>query len=152
MQCRFNGHCKEFYSVAQHSVRVATLLFDAGLGNLISFMGLIHDASEAYIGDVVTPLKAQLDSYKAIESRVDQTIHFRFGVFSEPEDARELVKWADIAMLLAERRDLLPSSKVKWTLKDTIFSVDNIQTINPLPPKDAKLLFLEAFRHLYKGK
>ena len=152
MQCRFNGHCKHFYSVAQHSVRVATILHDAGYGRIISLMGLIHDATEAYIGDVVTPLKAQLENYKAIEARIDQAIHFRFGIFSEPERAREYVKGADIAMLLAERRDLLPESKVEWTIKDTEFDFHAIEEITPLHPRDAESLFLNAFNHLYKGK
>src|SRR5690606_19551202 len=57
LQCRFGGHCKVFYSVAQHCVLTARILHDSYWRH----EALMHDAAEAYIGDVVRPLKMHLD-------------------------------------------------------------------------------------------
>lgn len=57
MQCRYNGHVPSFYSVAEHSVRVSVLLEDDGHSVDVQMAGLLHDAAEAYCGDMVRPLK-----------------------------------------------------------------------------------------------
>ena len=57
--CRFNGHCSRFYSVAEHSVRCAEAA--KGYPDEIIKQCLMHDASEAYLGDIVTPLKRPMD-------------------------------------------------------------------------------------------
>lgn len=54
--CRYNGHCRGFISVGQHSIRVANWLNDAGRRDLC-LEGLLHDVSEVYLGDMVRPLK-----------------------------------------------------------------------------------------------
>lgn len=55
--CRFNGHTREFYSVAEHSVRVSWELEDRGAATSVQAAGLLHDAGEAFIHDVVRPIK-----------------------------------------------------------------------------------------------
>ena len=144
MQCRFNGHCKKFYSVAQHSVRVAQLLSDAGYSARHVKLALIHDATEAYIGDVVTPLKNQLDKYIEIEKAVDSVIREKFDLGGNVDEEYGIVKQADQAMLYAERRDLLEASDMKWEDYDGQFSVNLIQPIVPLDPINAKWLYLNA--------
>src|SRR5690349_18842227 len=67
MICRFGGHTKQFYSVAEHSVRVANAMEIAGCGALACLHGLIHDAPEAYLGDIVRPLKYSLTDYRVWE-------------------------------------------------------------------------------------
>lgn len=82
--CRFNGHCVQFYSVAQHSAAVSLMMehqlaaqrFTVRDQRAGALLGLLHDASEAYLGDVVAPLKSLelFDAYRAAESRAQVTI------------------------------------------------------------------------------
>jgi len=74
--CRFGGHVNRFYSVAQHSVIVAHLVPEN-----CKKAALLHDASEAYLGDVVKPLKILLgDAYGRIEYYFTSTINYKFGI------------------------------------------------------------------------
>jgi 5'-deoxynucleotidase YfbR-like HD superfamily hydrolase len=104
--CRFGGHTRELYSVAQHSVLVCDAVSDLG-GTLEEIRyALLHDASEAYIGDVVWPLKQseRMRGYKVIEDRVMKAILERFGIVG---DEPPIVKRADLILLSTEKRDLM---------------------------------------------
>jgi hypothetical protein len=59
--CRFNGHCLRFYSVAEHCFHVSHKVVPG-----LALMGLLHDAAEAYVCDVVRPVKPYLKEYKKI--------------------------------------------------------------------------------------
>jgi 5'-deoxynucleotidase YfbR-like HD superfamily hydrolase len=106
MVCRFGGHCSKFYSVAEHSVRVAMAIVEAGGTRSDGFAGLMHDAAEAYIGDMVWPLKQAAESagYKRIEKRIERAIAQRFGL---PEELPPIVKRFDLVLLSTEKRDLM---------------------------------------------
>ena len=83
--CRFNGQSREFYSVAQHSLLVASLMPDG-----LELYGLLHDASEAYCGDMVRPLKRLIPEYRVIENRVQEVIARRFGLrYPFPDEVKE---------------------------------------------------------------
>jgi hypothetical protein len=75
MQCRYGGHCQRFYSVAEHSVLMARAA-PAGL----ELTTLMHDASEAYLSDVIRPLKRHLANFKTIESELERVIAQRFDL------------------------------------------------------------------------
>lgn len=98
--CRFTGHTRKHYSVAQHSVHVANLVPTG-----YQLEALLHDASEAYLGDVSSPLKALLPDYKRIEQSVEYGIarHFALAYPQTP-----CIKEADLRMLVTEKRDLMP--------------------------------------------
>lgn len=107
MICRYGGHLPNHYSVAQHSV----------LGSYIvpkqyAMAMLFHDGSEAYIGDVVTPLKRLMfDVYKPIEDKIQNIIAEAFG-FEVSEECEKEIKKADNILLATEVRDLVPAKKV----------------------------------------
>jgi len=72
---RFAGHLPRMYSVAQHSVWVA-----ARVPAEHRLAALLHDASEAYIGDMPSPFKKMMPEYKEIEERLMQAIFKKFGL------------------------------------------------------------------------
>lgn len=78
--CRFNGQIKEFYCVAQHSCICVDLAKRAGIEDKILLLSiLLHDASEAYCGDVIKPLKNIIGKkYEVIESRITKAIDKKF--------------------------------------------------------------------------
>jgi hypothetical protein len=72
-QARFNGHASRFYSVAEHSVLVSKLVSDE-----FAMWGLMHDAPEYILGDVVTPLKAKLPDFQKLENEWMHEIALRY--------------------------------------------------------------------------
>ncbi len=109
-QCRFNGALREgieIYTIAQHSCLVSDHCPDK-----FKLEGLLHDAAEAYIGDMIKPIKLQLPGWKAIETRVDAKIRERFGL---PRMMAPAVKAQDRAAVATEHRDLqLHTGEVDW--------------------------------------
>lgn len=101
-ECRFNGQCQGFYSVAQHSVLLSRLLPDD-----LALVGLLHDAPEAYLRDVSRPVKYYngMDTYRDLHFKFWQAIAFKFHI---PAMLDERIEAADNAMLAAEKRDLMP--------------------------------------------
>lgn len=138
MQCRFSGHCNKFYSVAQHSVLVSYVCdFKDALH------GLMHDASEAYMHDLVTPLKksGMFEAYIKYEKQLQEVIYDKFELSNiEPES----VKVADSIILATEARDLMAPLRVDWPrLKQPL-----PMFIIPVSQEEAKKMFLERFYEL----
>ena len=117
--CRFTGHVREFYSVAQHCVIVSSLVPPE-----LALSALLHDATEAYIGDVSRPLKGLLPEYRAIEARLWAAIAERFGVTEAPE-----IKLADNIALLWERRDLLGEPVAPWAEEHLLAGVPDYKCV-----------------------
>lgn len=141
-QCRFNGQTNKFYSVAQHSVLVASIL-----PRELRLAGLLHDASEAYLGDVVQPLKDLLPEYQAIEAKFCEVLGERFGVNLLHNDA---IKHADLIVLATERRDLMPMDTADWSSIAGITPMS--RTIKPMSPDAAAAQFMEMFFTLTNQK
>lgn len=136
--CRFTGHTDQFYSVAQHSVLTSYLVDPQH-----ALHALMHDAAEAYVGDVSMPLKTLLPDYKEIEKSVEKAIFAHFGL---PEQIPEDIKHADLVMLATEKRDLMPNATEDWAILDNIVPMG--RKIHPLRSHQAKTLFLERFVEL----
>lgn len=139
-QCRFTGHTREFMSVAQHSVIVANQLRG---DSTLALIGLLHDAPEAYLADVATPIKHALHGYEEIEAGLWCAIASRFDL---PAHRLPDVKRADLRSLATERRDLMQYNADPWPI---LVGIKPLQPrITPLPAKDAKKLFLDTFCEL----
>lgn len=123
---RFNGHTREFYSVAEHSMYVARVV--AASNPELEIAALLHDAHEAYsgYGDVASPVKTL--NIKGIEREIDRVIAEHFN-FPQENFYRVEVKEADIRMLVTEARDLLEPCERQWHLN--------------VPPYDAEVVALD---------
>jgi len=136
--CRFNGHCCAFYSVAQHSIYVASILPPE-----LKFVGLMHDATEAYCGDMIRPIKVSMPTYKSLEYVIWLAIAQKYDL---PTELPKEVKAADNSMLMTERRDLL-----KWTPDDwNVPEQPQDFFVYPKPSRQAEANFLSFFHRLHK--
>lgn len=142
-QCRFNGHCRQFYSVAEHSVYVAQEVMKTHPH--LGLAALMHDAAEAYVGDMVSPLKAILPEFKVIEDKVDKVIADRFGF---DHTHHSIIKQADMQLLVDEKNALHTNpDNLKWVIEQT-FRPDFGRHFNFFTPHAAEGLFLGYFRRL----
>lgn len=105
LQCRYSGHCRTFYSVAEHSLRMSLENFP-----IRSDAALLHDAAETYISDLVTPIKKNIDFIRQTEAKILGAIWERFNIEPPTDEEWGEVKKADMVMLLTEVRDLMPMS------------------------------------------
>lgn len=143
-QNRFTGHCKFPYPVSQHSVLGS---YQIAAEHALWF--LLHDASEAYLGDMNRPLKhfsLAGNEYRKVEARVQGVICDRFGLSREepPE-----VKKVDNMMLYAEKAQLM--SGLPWTYKWGTGEEAAPVHIVELDFYRNKTMFLERFHQLYKS-
>lgn len=142
--CRFNGHTREFYSVAQHSVIVAELV------ELIdpehAACGLMHDAPEAVVSDVPKPFKESIShAFGPVEDAVWKTVAEKYGL---PPEMPKAVKTADFQALLLEKSQLLPVH-VEWpgVTEEMYLSLPKY-VIEPVGPDESKAMFMDKFNEL----
>jgi 5'-deoxynucleotidase YfbR-like HD superfamily hydrolase len=129
------------YSVAQHSVMVSRLCTPAN-----ALVGLLHDASEAYLGDVISPLKRILKPlYQPIEQKWCKVIGARFNLGDQLADLPVDVKCADLIALEVERHDLMNCEGSIWGAADR---PTNLPKIVPLDEWEAYALFMDRFAEL----
>ena len=139
-QARFNGHTRFFYSVGQHSCVGA----EVSPTKEIALHMLFHDATEAYIGDLVSPVKALLPDFEIIESRIHWAISKRFNLeYPLPK----VVKQIDRRLLATEVRDLITKDLKSWGIsEDEPFDFPII----PWPPEVTEARFLDLAKSLLK--
>lgn len=131
---RYNHHTRDFYSVAQHACIVASCA-----PREIALAALLHDAAEAYTGDMVSPLKRMCPDFKRVEKVIEALVCEKFGV--DIHDAR--IKELDMRILINEKRDLFVVQR-NWKVEETYAPLP-IGTIVAQPPREAKMNFLNAF-------
>lgn len=142
--CRFNGHCAGFYSVAEHSVAVALRL-----PRELRLAGLLHDATEAYLGDIPSPIKQFLDDYKIIEKRFEEAVIRKFDLELTANDW-QAVKEADLDALFTEAHFLIPSQGKDWAYFQGPKQFEVNHRLRPvcLPPSEAFKLFMGMYYDL----
>lgn len=151
---RWNGQTSGewAYSVAEHSVLVETIT--AGMRKSIPpawrMAALLHDASEYVIGDMISPFKAAVGlDYKAFENNLESAINIRFGIPAKtPETAKKLIKRADHASAYLEAIQLAgldPDEARRLFGKPRGLDAT---ILRPVPPAEAKAIFLQRFEFL----
>lgn len=108
-QCRFNGNCTEFYSVAQHSIECSHRAHSK-----FALEALLHDAHEVITGDFPGPLKSVFPEFRGFERAVEAEVRTHFGL--APIMSSE-VHDIDVRMLMTERRDFMVQSEWSWPIE-----------------------------------
>ena len=136
--CRYGGHVNRFYSVAEHCV-----LMSRAVSPVNALWALLHDATEAYLGDMIRPLKRAMPEYRDIEDRLKAVICDRFGIGHQcpPE-----VKLADNRILRDERDALMAVPPLPWA------AIENVSAlrvdIQGWDPAVAEFLYLDRLNEL----
>lgn len=141
MQCRFTGHSRAFYSVAEHSVRVSHACDPKD-----ALWGLLHDAAEAYLVDLAAPIKRQpeLAGYSVLEKAIMGAVCARFHI--DPKQPESVTR-ADLVLLATEKRDVMGPAPAEWMpLPDPL-----PERIETWTPSVAKMKFRDRFVELGGG-
>lgn len=143
--CRFTGHTREFYSVAQHSVEMAKRLPAS-----LQLAGLLHDASEAYLCDVPSPIKRrpEFQFYRDAEAILQNLIFAKFEVCGAAVRGREQLKQLDLRLLVWEARTLMEHCEKPWDDFDFLRARPVAGEMWPQPPGLAEHEFLTCFKLL----
>lgn len=139
--CRYAGQCRDFYSVAEHSILVSEVVTE------YQFEALMHDASEAFIGDVTRPLKQLLPEFKRIEAGVEDAVAQRFGL---DRKSKSLIKDADLQVLAAEQAQVMAPGTADWAAAAGIEPAP--VRVRYLSPREARAAFLARFEDLYQNR
>jgi uncharacterized protein len=137
--CRYTGHVRKFYSVAEHSVLVSHMVAPEH-----ALQGLLHDAAEAYCNDLARPLKVCLPEYKAVEQLNFTAIMLRFAL---PVVEHPTIKAADTDILINEYQALMEKPTLPWSWGGTF---RDKMPIRGWLPKKAEEMFLKRFYKLTK--
>lgn len=146
MQCRYGGHTRHHYSVAQHSVYVSQMIEESGGTRKEILAGLLHDGSEAYLQDLVRGIKVGIKDdgqmYAKLEDEIQGMIYRKYGVRRFREYHHEIKYW-DNRVLGAEIKQLIPA-KGPWRRLNQALVPAPIK-IKRWSPNQAKKKFLERF-------
>ena len=121
LTCRGGGHVFYFFSVAQHSINCMNEAKARGWSERLQLACLLHDASEAYISDIIRPVKAHLSNYLEIESSIMNVILERFGLADLSEEENAMWKQIDDEMMNFELKNLMKGEEYRNT--DNLSSV-----------------------------
>ncbi len=143
--CRYTGHTQGFYSVAQHSVLVSRIVPEH-----LAWDALFHDAAEAFIGDMSSPVKKMFPEYKALELRIEAAMA---PVYDLRHLGNPLIKRADLILLKTEQRDLMAVDAMcvedKYGDAVDVSGIDPLhERILPMEHEDAFQLFMARYRLL----
>jgi len=149
--CRFRGHTRDYYSVAQHSV-----LASYRVGRPAMLHALLHDAAEAYLCDMPRPIKDCIllvppekrgngaIEFRDVERSILRAVYAHIGLDWPASGVQAEVGWSDDVMLATEARDLLPPPAAHWALR----APPDPERIAPLGPESAREMFLQRYHEL----
>lgn len=145
--CRFTGHTREVYTVAEHSMVVASLVYRTTDDATLALYGLLHDGTEAYLSDMARPLKHGSDfgdAYRKVEAGLMTAIEQRFSL---PFGMPEVVKWADDVALKVEIRDLMHPTLAALYVDEQAFA----ELPDRIVPYGVRSDIERAFLIMYRG-
>jgi hypothetical protein len=148
--CRYGGHSRRFYSVAEHQMLVATIMEQLGLGD--PFEGLLHDGHEPYLVDLPKPWKAALLDYVALEQVLEKAMRTQYDL---TEHITPGCKRADLIALAIESRQLLPNKGEDFMWPEGIIAQANRFRDWHVPcwaPEIARDHFLACYGELRNGR
>lgn len=143
-QCRYNGQCHNFYSVAEHSVLMAQYYYQSTFGNVnpsICLAVLLHDAAEAYIGDYPRPLKLHIPPIRDIEQKIQYEIYKKFDI-PVCDYINPIIKELDKRVVIDERQSLFNVTSHTWAT--TSLLPLGVEIIG-IEPRLAIALFMDTF-------
>lgn len=141
--CRYAGHLGRAWSVGQHSLQVAALLEARGFDHAMELTGLLHDSAEAYLGDMVRPLKrmAAMKWFCDLENKALQTIHGVLGgLWPHPEPVRA----ADLAVYQWEQFAL----RHRTPPLEEYFEVAPLRYCGEMTPREVRFAFIHEYEYL----
>ena len=128
LMCRGGGHIRTFYSVAQHSLNCTKEAKAQGYSKRVQLACLLHDASEAYIADIIRPVKAHLSNYLKIEDQIMACIWKQF----------------DDLLLEQELKHLMPGEENRFI--PVLASIPDLRQRNW---QDVEQEFIQCFKDLH---
>ena len=143
MICRFGGHCCAYYSVAEHSLLVASQVSPP-----TRLAALLHDAAEAYLGDMPRPLKPRLHAFCDAEDRLQTLIYNLFGIALSAAQSAE-IKHADEVALATEAAHLMAAPPMPWVPLPDALPAEVLQCLSPM---EAEAAFLRELRALLSAR
>jgi hypothetical protein len=146
MICRYLGHVRDFYSVAEHSVLVSVLAEANGEPLVVQQCAFLHDAHEAYCGDFPSPFKLDLPEHEEWERRIQRVVRADLGLPTDEWIWRR-VKVYDTQALHLEAHYLLPDG-VRWVDHDLATNLPTIAHIWAHDPKTARYAFKQRAAQL----
>lgn len=142
--CRFGGQINDFYSVAEHCVHCCRLAERDRLGLMTQAAVLMHDAAEAFCGDVVKPLKIMLPEYAEVERRVEAAVAEKFLI--DFEKWADCIREIDRAALIAERNALFPRDGISWAGEESARQV--VIDVELWSPSESEFQFTQVAREV----
>lgn len=143
LMTRANGHFREFYSVAQHSMDCAGVAQAEGRNAREILACLLHDASEAYLSDITRPVKASLPEYRKIERKLQETIYAKYIPGGLTGREEQIVKRIDDACLYYEFEHFMGEK-----LFDTAPQIARLPEYQVRPFREVEEAFLGMFEKI----
>ena len=153
LQCRYMGHVKHHYSVAQHCIHVEERVTrENRVESKASLAALLHDASEAYLHDLVRSIEVGLREEESrwieLEEEIQNKIFLKYGLHNHKQYHKQIKVW-DNRVLRSEIDQLVPNACQEW--RDLVKDIEPSGCeLEKLAPWQVEPMFLERFHRLCK--